>query len=287
MWRKTPMATAMTLLVLAVIWVLPVVLWLLTYTMHDWMEGLESKQTIALYLKSDLTATAVEAALVRVRAAEGVDNVTLITPAQGLQLLQDDPSLRDSVKSLPTNPLPPLLEVVPLATWDTPEKIAALFTELKQQPEVDLAQLDLHWVMQLYAVMQCMRAVTYALMALLGLAVVMIISNTLRLVVNTQYEELQVLKLIGASDAFILRPFLYAGLGYGLGGALLALGLLQLFFAWLDPAIRQLFSAYQLHYTGLSLDGWQVLKFFALALFSGWLAAGVAVRRQLALIEAI
>ena len=122
-------------------------------------------------------------------------------------------------------------------------------------------------------------------MLLLGFAVVMIIGNTLRLAVHKGHEEVQVLKLIGATDAFIARPFLYAGLWFGLMGAVGALMVIKLFLLSLTPIFHQLLLLYHVNYPVLSFSMGQAMTLMGVAMGLGWLGARLSVNRQLALIE--
>ncbi len=284
-WRQAPFAPLMTMMVLAMVLVLPMFLWMLTQSAQHWLHRMQGHQNIVLYLKKELSEAQCQTVLAHVRAMPGVQDVDLITPEQGLSLLQEDPALRESLPYLPTNPLPASLDVLPKTENSTPQDITALFSQLKQLPEVDFAQFDLQLIMQLHGVIQCIQTITYTLMVFLGLTVVLIISNTLNLVVHKQQEELRVLKLIGASEGFILRPFLYAGLCYGLGAALIAFALVQFTQHMLDHALQHVLLAYPLHYQGLSMTWREGGSLFACALLLGWIAASISVKRQLARIE--
>ncbi len=283
-WRQTPVVTLLTMLVLAVVLLLPLLLWMVTGTLQQWMNGFTTQQTIDCYLKPELTLAEAQTVLETITTIDGVQRAELISPEQGLARLQD-PSLMESLAALPDNPLPAMLEILPQPTLNTPHKLASLLALLKQQPAVELVQLDMQWVVQLASILQFARTMTYALTVLLALAAVLIIGNTLSLVVHQQRQELQVLHLVGASPAFMIRPFLYAGLGYGLGGGLIALGLLRLFFYVLQNSLQQLFSAYQLPYHGVPISWFEISVFLLSALMLGWLAASLAVNRQLAAIE--
>ena len=113
-----------------------------------------------------------------------------------------------------------------------------------------------------------------------------IIGTTLRLAIHNRQEEIQILKLIGATDPYILRPFLYSGIWYGLGGAVLAIFLVNIFILSLGIAVNQLAIVYQMHYplTGLSIR--QILLLLLFASILGWLGALLSAKRQLASIEA-
>ena len=143
----------------------------------------------------------------------------------------------------------------------------------------------MQWVERLQAILRLTGKLADGLMILFALAVVLIIGNTLRLAVHNRYEEIQVLKLIGAKNAFILRPFLYSGVWYGLLGAIFAILLVNIFMSSLTLVVNQLAATYQMHYSLLGLSIEQVALLGLVAIILGWLGACVSVKRQLAAIE--
>jgi cell division transport system permease protein len=124
-----------------------------------------------------------------------------------------------------------------------------------------------------------------ALLTLLSMAVIVIVGTTLRLAIHSQQEQIQVLKLIGAKDPFILRPFLYSGVWYGALGAVLAIFLVNIFILSLEAAINQLTVVYQMHYPLAGLSIRQILLLVLFAIILGWMGARLSVKRQLASIE--
>jgi cell division transport system permease protein len=117
------------------------------------------------------------------------------------------------------------------------------------------------------------------------MAVIVIVGTTLRVAIHSRQEEIQVLKLIGAKDPFILRPFLYSGVWYGAIGAIFAIFLVNIFILSLGASVNQLAVAYQMHYplTGLTIR--QILLLVLFAIILGWVGARLSVKRQLASIE--
>lgn len=285
MYRDAPLATLMTFMVIAVALTLPALFWLLSLNVKhltaSWQEG----QRIELYLKPGASVLLQNEVLRRVRDAEGVARATLISPEEGLAALQQQEGLNGVALFLESNPLPAVIEIVPDEVVDEPEKLVTLMNVLKSEKDVEQVKLDMQWVTKLYAILGFLSALAKSLMLLLGFAVIMIIGSTLRLAIERRHQEIQVLKLIGATDAYIARPFLYAGLWYGLGGALIALLLVGLFVSSLMSVLNELVMLYHIQHLSLSYSAFEVGLFILFAVCLGLFGALLSVRRQLSLIE--
>ena len=282
---RSPLATMMTVLVIAITLALPALFWVMTDNMKQLTTHWQRSGHISLYLKSSLSPMDGMVVLLRARGEAGVEHATMTSAAQGLAQLQRQEGMQDLMQYLPDNPLPAVIDVDPAVTMDTPEKLQQLYSRLKSYPEVDQAKLDMQWVERLQAILRLTGKLADGLMILFALAVVLIIGNTLRLAVHNRYEEIQVLKLIGAKNAFILRPFLYSGVWYGLLGAIFAILLVNIFMSSLTLVVNQLAATYQMHYSLLGLSIEQVALLGLVAIILGWLGACVSVKRQLAAIE--
>lgn len=282
---RKPLAALMTLIVLALALSLPALFLVftdnLTKLTADWQRG----GHISLYLKASMTAADIDAFREKLRLAKGVGDIRYKSAEQGLDEFTKLEGMEDIMRYLPENPLPAVLEITPALTVDSPARLDALYHELTTNPEVEQAKLDMDWVNRLHALSAFLKKLAHALMLLLALAVVLIISNTLRLAIHNRQEEIRVLKLVGAADAYITRPFLYQGIVYGVGSALLALFLVNIFMLSLQIALNQLTAAYNMSYpiSGLSIR--QILTLFLSAGILGWLGASLSVKRQLASIE--
>lgn len=282
---RKPLATLMTVLVIAITLVLPALFWVMTDNMQQltatWQEG----GRISLYLKPTLPPSENMAFLSHIREMPGVGQVTFKSAAEGLAELKEQEGMQDIMSYLPENPLPAVIEVVPALKINTSEELEKLYSQLKALPQVDQAKLDMQWVNRLQAILGFTATLAHGLMVLLALAVVLIIGNTLRLAIHNRYEEIQVLKLIGAKDSYIMRPFLYAGIWYGLVGALFAMLLVNIFMMSLTFATNQLAAVYQMHYALVGLSIRQMLLLILSAIILGWLGACLTVKRQLSVIE--
>lgn len=281
---RKPLASLMTVVVIAIALVLPTLFWAFTDNLqqltHSWQRG-----HLSLYLKAELTDAQQQATLEQVRAADGVGQVVFKSASEGLAELTKQEGMQDIMRYLPNNPLPAVIEVVPSVAIDTPAKLDALSSQLQAIAGVDQAKLDMNWLNRLHALLAFVSHTANALIVLLSLAVVLIIGNTLRLAIQNRQEEIQILKLIGATDPFIARPFLYSGMWYALAGAFLAVFLVNVFILSLGSAINQLALVYEMHYPLSLLSIKQVVLLVVFALLLGWLGSFVSIKRQLASIE--
>ncbi len=282
---RKPLATMMTVLVIAITLALPALFWVMTDNMEHLTINWQRGGHISLYLKSPLSSADELALLLRVRGTAGVEHATLKSPEEGLLELQQQEGMQDIMRFLPENPLPAVIEVIPSFDSNASDKLQQLYMQLKSLPQVDQAKLDMQWVNRLHAILGFTAKLTDGLMILLAFAVVLVIGNTLRLALHNRHEEIQVLKLVGAKDSFIVRPFLYSGIWYGLAGAIFAVLLVNIFMLSLTLVTNQLAAVYQMHYSLVGLSARQIVLLVLSAIFLGWLGACVSVKRQLAAIE--
>lgn len=282
---QQPLASGMTVVVIAITLTLPALLWVFTDNMAELTKNWKRGGHISLYLTMNMVSTDSAQLLERIRHIPGVGEATLKTPAEGLQEMQEQEGMHDLMLNLPENPLPALIDVLPAASIITPEQLEDVYGRLKTLPGIEDARLDMQWVTRLFALLALAERLTHGLMLLLSLAVVLIVGNTLRLVIHKRHEEIQVLKLVGASDPYIIRPFLYTGLWYGLSSAILAVIFVSIFMFSLSFVLNRLVAAYQMNLSVLGLSIGQALMLILMATGLGWLGACFSVRRQLTLIE--
>jgi cell division transport system permease protein len=280
-----PLATLMTVLVIAITLVLPALFGVMSDNMHQLITKWQSGGHISLYLKAPLSSADERAVLSHVQKTAGVERATLKSSAEGLAELQQQEGMQDMMRYLPENPLPAVIDVTPETYLNTPEKIEQLYSQLKSYPQVEQAKLDMQWIKRLQAILGFIDTLAHGLILLLAVAVILVIGNTLRLAIHNRYEEIQVLKLIGAKDSFIIRPFLYAGIWYGLAGALFAVLLVNIFMLSLTLVVNQLAAVYDMHYSLAGLSIRQIGLLVVSASVLGWLGALLSVKKQLANIE--
>ncbi|WP_028388903.1 permease-like cell division protein FtsX [Legionella fairfieldensis] len=282
---RKPLATMMTIIVIAIALTLPALFWVFTDNLEQLAAGWQRSGRISLYLKSSLTTAEEATFLEQLRATEGVGQVSLKSAAEGLAELQQQEGMHDIMRYLPENPLPTVVEVIPALTANTPLQIEQLYTRLKTCSQVDQVKIDMQWINKLHAILDFLSKIARVLMVLLSFAVILVIGNTLRLAIQNRHEEIQVLKLIGAADPFIARPFLYSGIWYSLAGAIFAILFVNIIMLSLSAVVKNLAAAYQMHYSVMSLSVKQAYLLLLVSVFLGWLGARMSVKRQLASIE--
>lgn len=282
---KTPIATLMTLAVIGITLALPAGLYVLFDNLQRASHGWDSGAQISLFLKLDTTERNATALQDKIRALPGVAAVQYISREQALIEFKRLSGFGEALDVLDNNPLPPVIVVTPAPSMNTPDLIQTLVQTLARQPGVDLAQLDLEWIKRLHAMLTLAQRGVLILAGLLALAVLLIIGNTIRLAILNRRTEIEVIKLIGGTDAFIRRPFLYSGLLQGLLGALAAWLLVGGSLLLLSGPAEELAGLYGSHFElgGLGLVNglWLLLGGTAL----GWLGSRLAVSRHLHAIE--
>ena len=278
-----PFATALTVLVIGIALALPAGLRVLVHNAGAVSDAWQSAADFTVYLKLDVTAEAAVRLARAIEARPDVASVELIDRDEALAEFRADSGFGEALEALEGNPLPHTLVVRPASGIEGDvEAVAAAIDAL---PETDLVQLDTAWVTRLRAMLALAARIVDLATLLLGLAVAIVVGNTIRLEINNRSVEIEVTKLVGGTDAFIRRPFLYLGLCYGLMGSLLAALLVGLALLLLDPPVRALATLYG---SGFALEGLSLSENVALLLgggLLGWAGAGLATARHLRAIE--
>ena len=281
-----PLATTMTVIVIAIALTLPALFWVFTDNVDQLTRSWQRGGHLSLYLKSPPLSAAEETSFLEMLTkTPGVGEIALKSAAEGLAELQKQEGMKDIMRYLPENPLPAVVEVTPASDINTPLQMEQLYERLKAYPQVEQVKMDLQWITRLHVFLGFVSKTAHALMALLASAVMLVIGNTLRLAIHNRHEEIQVLKLIGATDPFIARPFLYSGIWYSLAGAILAVFFVNIFMLSLGLAIRELASAYQMNYPISGLSVKQAYLLLLISTILGWLGARISIKGQLASIE--
>jgi len=282
---EQPVATAMTLAVIGIALALPASLYLLVNNLQGlsghWEQGVE----LSVYLEPEQPEAQVRSLAADIEAWDEVAATTLITATEALATFRAESGLGDALGALEHNPLPHLITVQPARGHDSPEAIEAMAERLRALPEADLVQADADWVRRLFAMLDIARRLATLAGVLLAVGVLVIVGNTIRLDIQNRRAEIEVMKLIGGTDGFIRRPLLYSGTWYGLGGALVALAIVQLGLWTLSDPVARLAGLYG---SGFRPDGLGAAGIAALLLLGtglGWLGAWVSATRHLRRVE--
>jgi len=267
-WRK-PWATLLTVLVMALALALPLGLSIALDNLTHFTGSVQQSREINVFLKVDVDGSGAQTLAAELQAREDVATVTVRTPEEGLAELRDTAGLATSIDALQDNPLPSLLVVTPTAAADD----ARLARALEGLPQADLVQHDALWRTRLDAWLAFGARLVQVLSIVLGLAAVLVVGNTVRLDIQSRREEIGVLQLLGASDGFIRRPFLYLGAWYGLGAGVVALGLIAAAGAALAGPLATLSRSYGSPFVLKGLDLLHSSIVLAAIVVVGWLGA--------------
>lgn len=285
LWRH-PLANLMTIAVIGIALALPATLYLVLQNIQSVSSSWNDKAQITLFLRHDVTNPQAKMLAQQLRSENGVGKVSFVSPARGLKQFEKQSGFGNALQQLNRNPLPGVLLITPASGLTTPIEIQSLLEQLKQLPEVDLAQLDMGWIMRLFGIVNLIETAVWGLAFLLAIAVVLIVGNTIRMSIHGHRDEIEVTKLVGATDAFVRRPFLYTGILYGFFGAMIAYLLVNfLLLLLLSGSVAKLAALYQSNFalSGFNLFSAEIL--FLLGMGLGLLGAWIAVARQLRRIE--
>lgn len=276
---KQPIGSFFTCLVMAIALSLPMGLSLLLSNVERLGGSWQRAAQISLYLKLD--ASPAEGAKLRddIKALPGVADAEYVSSDDALKEFQQQSGLGEALKELPQNPLPGVVVVTPNEV-DKPA-LEALRTRLAEMPKVQQAQLDLVWVERLAAILKLGDRFVFGLTVLLVLALLLVIGNTIRLHIENRRTEIEVIKLVGGTDSYVRRPFLYMGALYGLGAGLLSWGVLAYGLNWLNGAVVELAGLYGSDFSLAGVPAADGLSLLLGAVLLGYIGAWIAVARHL------
>lgn len=282
---RAPLATTLTVLVMALALALPLGLLVLVQNTRSATGDFSGAVGISVYLKQEVTEPKAQQLASAARARQGVAGVELITADAALEAFRADSGFSAALAALEGNPLPHVLAVTPDPAASDTASIEALRRYLDAWPEVESVQLDSEWVSRFNAILDVLRRVLLIAATLLGAGVVAVVGNTIRLEIQNRRAEIEVTKLVGGSNAFVRRPFLYTGALYGLVAGLLAWCVVAVALHVLAGPAAELAKTYGSEFV-LQGPSWQDLGWLLLAGTGfGWLGAALASARHLARIE--
>lgn len=241
---EAPLASTLTVLVIAIALTLPTGFHVLVKNAQQANAGLETTSRLSLFLKPDLSNDVGRRLAEKLKKHPQIAETTLITKEAGLAELRTYSGFGDALEALDTNPLPAVIGIKPKDPAATAESMERLLAELGALPEADFVQFDTEWLRKLRALLAMAERAIAVFGVLLGLGVLFIVGNTIRLELQNRREEIAVAKLLGATDGFITRPFLYTGFWYGLLGGVLAWLLVNMLLFILRGPATQLAQLY-------------------------------------------
>lgn len=266
---RKPWATLLTVLVMALALALPLGLSVALDNLSRLAGTVQQSRDIDVFLKPDIDVAAARTLAEGLRKRGDVAGILVRTPDEGLAELRERGGLAEAIDALGENPLPSLLVVTPKGDD------ALLATSLQGMSQVDLVRRDAQWRQRLDGWLRFGTRLVQVLALLLGLGALLVVGNTVRLDIQSRREEIGVLQLLGASDGFIRRPFLYLGAWYGLAAGAIALGLLVACGLALRGPLSALSASYGGHFVLSGLDVGRAGLVLLGTTLLGWLGAGL------------
>lgn len=271
-----PFNHALTLGVLALALALPTLGHLSLKNLRHLSGALSQPGDVSLFLSAEIDGVAAQALQDQVAVMAGVASVSMKSPEQALAEFRELTSFTDALNVLDANPLPYVLVVTMASEAIKGERAPSLVAELRALPGVEIVQFDQEWLLRLRALMALAERGVWVIGALLALTVLLVIGNTIRLEIASRADEIQIIRLIGASNAFVRRPFLYSGFWFGVFGALLALAFVALAVHFLRAPVSQLAISYGSAFSLQGLNAKEMISVVLIGTGLGWLGAGIA-----------
>lgn len=281
---QAPLTSLLTIAVLGIALALPGGLFMLTKNLLSLSGSWDAGIHITLYLNDDISDKQGDELSQSLDNDPNFSSVQFLSRTQALEEFRQMAHFDEALDKLDQNPLPSVILITPLNTLSA-KQLTPVLEELKNKPEIQLVQLDLEWIKRLQAIIQTAQHGLLVIFALLALAVILVVGNTIRLEIENRRDEIVITKLFGATNAFIRRPFLYDGLWFGLFGGLFAC-LLILAALWiLDGPIATLIELYDSEFQPIYPDLIFILSMVLLGGFLGYIGAWMAVSQHLHKIE--
>jgi len=279
--RNTPLATLHTIIVIALALSLPAALQVFTKNANLITEEWGSSAQISLYLKPSLSKNAITLFIQQLDDNPTIIKTQFLSKADALEEFKTHSGFENAIDILDENPLPAVIIVTPNMQASDSDQLKTLFEQLSQYTEVNSAELDLAWVQRLFAMINLIKQICLIITSFLVLTVVFVIGNTIRLLSQNYYQEIKISKLVGATDSFVRKPFLYAGLLFGFFGSLLACILVGSAVIWIRIPLNDLTTLYHTHFFLEGLNISDIFTLICVGMLLGFGGAYMAVNRFL------
>ena len=280
-----PVATLMTAAVIAIALALPVGQYIALDNVGQLSSDWDGSTQISLFLHTHVKKHDAQKLMQRLEKHKNIKKIEFIDKEKGLEQFREISGFGDALKYLDSNPLPIVLVVHPKISNNQTDRTTHLVKELGKNKLVELAQLDVQWVKRLYTFLEIANRSILVISSMLAIAVLLIIGNTIRLDIQNRSEEIEVSKLIGASNAFIRRPFLYTGIWYGAIGGTLAWIITQISLLLVENPIHKLALLYHSDFRLSGLGAGNTLLLILFSCLLGLVGSWIAVSRHLKEIE--
>ncbi|MBI5430447.1 MAG: ABC transporter permease [Nitrosomonadales bacterium] len=279
----SPLAGALNIAVIGIALSLPAGMYTLLQNVQSTVDKISGTPQISLFMEMNVRTGDVDVLRKQLDQNLAIAGIEFVPRDRALEQLKHSTGLADVIAGLEKNPLPDAFIVHPKS--GEARELEALRAELAKLPGVEQAQLDSAWAYKLEALLKFGRVAVLILAGLLSIALVAITFNTIRLQIITQREEIEVAKLIGATDSFIRRPFLYFGATQGLLGGIAAYLIVTAGLLLLNSPLAALAQLYASDFTLRPLSPGDSTTLLLFSMYLGWMGAWLSVARHLSRIE--
>lgn len=278
---RSPFTSVMTILVLAITVALAGSFYLLVNNARQLTGNLEASNQVSVFLKSSASDEDGRKLAKKLAEIDSIERIKVISKAEAMAEFKAYSGFGDALKALDSNPLPTVVQVLPKNTLQDDEALQQLMAELQRYPQVDFVQMDMQWVKRLQSIMQLAERGATLLNTLLAIAVVFITGNTIRLELQNRREEVLIAKLVGATHAFVQRPFVYTGLWLGFFAGVTAWLIITIMELVMQGPLETLSLLYDGGFHMLYLSFSETLLLLLFSSLSGALGAWIVLRSQL------
>ena len=278
---RTPLDTLMTCAAIAIALALPVGFYLFLNNIQSLGPNWQGHAQISAFLVKGTPEGKAKRFLADLKLWPEINQIHYISEEEALEEFQALSGVDNLLIDLKQNPLPIVLEIEPARKYQSSESAKKLLVKLEKEPLVHMAQLDLAWVERLNVMITIGQRIALGMIIFLSAGVLLVVGNTIRLEIESRRAEIDVAQLVGATDAFVRRPFLYTGIIYGLGGGLIAMVILSLALLFLSEPVASLTSLYSLDKSLLTLSFSDTSSLLFMAVLLGFVGAWLSVNRHL------
>ena len=273
---SNPLSFTFTVLMIAIAISIPISLYILFSSVQQLTEQWDSDKQITLFLNDNVSVSNAQSVADKISNNKWVSHATVINKQQALEDFKQQMGLDSISADLAENPLPHLIIVEPETSLSDIDSLKTLERELKNLKQVQLVQFDLLWFQRLQAILDVITRVQWIVSIILLIAIALIIANVIRWEVAARHSEIEIIKMVGAPDAYVRRPFLYSGFWLGLSGSILALLIVSMSAWMIEQSTTQLASLFgsdfKLASLPFSLSLLIVMLISLLGVFASWIA---------------
>ncbi len=275
------LGSVMTVFVIGIALTLPAALQVAVKNAEQIAPSMESSAQITLYMEQDVSLQHVASLASDIKRRKEVATTSFISPDDALKEFQQDAEIGDALSQLSDNPLPAVILVTVHREFIDKDAFNQLILELSALPLVKIAQADLHWLECLLGIIKLIKQTALVITIFLIIAVIMMVGNTIRLMSQSYKDEIEISKLVGATDSFVRRPFIYSGIFYGFFGGLVSIIIVVISISYLQTHITDLAQMFDSQLTLLSLNLIDGLTLIITGTLLGFGGSWVAVSRYL------